>query len=117
MKVIICDDSKAVHSMITMYLDDTPYEVESVFDAVDLVVKVEQGKGDTSAIFLDWEMPKINGLETLRFLRKSGCSTPIIMLTGKNSESHIRDAMDSGAHSYVMKPFTKDLVMAALKSI
>lgn len=113
MKILLCDDSKSVHAMFKSMMADTGHTVLDAFDAVDLVAHLEN-QCDVSAVLLDWEMPDVNGIEALRLLRNSGFILPIIMLTGKNSEANIQEALADGATAYIMKPFTRDLVLSAL---
>ncbi len=99
--------------MMKAQLADGEFTVESAFNAAELVAKFESQE-DIDIIFLDWEMPKITGLQVLAFLRASGCRLPIFMLTGNNSESHILEAGKLGASGYIMKPFTQGLIMEAI---
>lgn len=116
MNILLCDDSKAVHNMFGMFISEIGHSVDVVDNGYDLILKLET-KGPYDAIFLDWEMPKLNGLETLKIVRSSGHTTPVVMLTGKNSQSHISQADQAGSSSYLMKPFTKDLIEGVLKSL
>lgn len=115
MKLLLCDDSKAVHNMMKIMLEDTGHSVTSFYNAIDLILHIESAI-EFDKILLDWEMPTLCGLSALKFMRSSGIASPIIMLTGKNSESHIEEAMACGANSYIIKPFTKDLVLTNLNS-
>ncbi len=113
MKILLCDDSKSVHNMMKIQLADSEYKVESSFNAAELVAKFES-QDDIDIILLDWEMPKVTGLQALQFLRASGCRVPIFMLTGKNTEAHILEANKLGASGYIMKPFTQEIIMEAI---
>ena len=115
MKIFVCDDSKSVHNMLNVYLEDTGFEIMSFYSAIDLILHIESGN-HADQVLLDWEMPELTGLSALQFIRNSGIGIPIIMLTGKNTESDIREALKSGANSYILKPFTKDIVLNSLKS-
>ncbi len=56
------------------------------------------------AIVLDWDLPDLPGIEVCREMRASGCSLPILMLTGKSSISEKERAFDAGADDYLTKP-------------
>jgi len=57
-------------------------------------------------IILDWEMPKVSGIDVLRSIRKRDKKTPIIMATGKTEIDDMVKAFDSGASNFIPKPFT-----------
>ena len=102
--------------MFKMFVGKNDYQIDSAYNACELISQF-QAKQSYDVIFLDWEMPEINGLEALHFLKRSGCQIPIIMLTGKNSESNIDQAFKAGAKNYLMKPFTEDLIQGALEDL
>ena len=116
MKILLCDDSNSVHSVLSMILEDLGHALVGTFNAYELISQFENSP-PFDVIVLDSEMPKVSGMEALQFLQRSGCSTPIIMLTGKNSASNIKLAKEAGASSYIMKPFTKNLIEGALKQL
>ncbi len=116
MKILLCDDSKAVHAMMKVQLADGDFILESAMNSAELVAKFESLE-DIDIIFLDWEMPQITGPQVLVFLRASGSRLPIFMLSGKNTESHIKEANKLGASGYIMKPFTQGLIMEAIGSL
>ena len=59
---------------------------------------------------MDWEMPVLNGLDTLSELKKKGVSIPVLIMTTKNSPEDIAQMLDRGASEYLMKPFTIDIL-------
>jgi DNA-binding response OmpR family regulator len=80
-------------------------------------------EGSYDGIILDILLPKINGLNILKTLREKGISTPVIMLTAKDSIPDKITGLDSGADDYLSKPFDLELnpsqkeVVRAEKSI
>ena len=114
--IALCDDSKSVHNMMKLLLGESDYQVESCFNAYDLIALTETSS-DIDVIFLDWEMPEFAGIDALQFMINSGCTIPIYMLSGKNSGSHVDRAMAAGAKGYIINPFTKDLILATLKEL
>lgn len=72
-------------------------------------------KANPDAVILDWEMPKCNGLEFTRMVRKSEMvpnrNVPIIMCTTHSDLDHIREAKEAGINDYIRKPFKgKDVI-------
>lgn len=114
MKVLIVDDSKAVHSYTKALFADG-MEFVSAFDGEEATEFLKSDSVDL--ILLDWEMPKINGLEALKSIRAGGDNTPIIMVTSKNIMANIIEAMDNGANEYIMKPFTKEILVEKMSEV
>ena len=70
-------------------------------------------------IFLDWNMPGINGLEVLRFLRRDPYTrdVPVVLVSANDSEEEIQTAMKAGANYYIVKPPTVEEIEAVLGKI
>jgi two-component system chemotaxis response regulator CheY len=71
------------------------------------------------AILLDWNMPKMDGYDFLRVLRRlPGGDTPkVVFCTTENDVAHIARALHAGANEYIMKPFDKDIVEAKFQEV
>jgi len=67
-------------------------------------------------ILLDVDLPDMDGREACRALRKSGISTPVIMLTGQDSDSDQILGLDAGANDYVTKPFRFAVLLARIRA-
>jgi DNA-binding response OmpR family regulator len=67
-------------------------------------------------ILLDVDLPDMDGREACRLLRKDGVSTPIIMLTGQDSDSDTVLGLDAGANDYVTKPFRFAVLLARIRA-
>ncbi len=70
-------------------------------------------------IFLDWNMPVMNGLDFIKKLRKTagGDKPKVIFCTSETSAKQIRRAMDAGADEYIMKPFDAGIVESKLRIV
>jgi two-component system, chemotaxis family, chemotaxis protein CheY len=71
------------------------------------------------AILLDWNMPKMDGYEFLRALRRlpGGDKPKVVFCTTENDVAHIARALHAGANEYIMKPFDKDIVEAKFQEV
>jgi two-component system chemotaxis response regulator CheY len=71
------------------------------------------------AILLDWNMPKMDGYEFLRALRRlpGGDLPKVVFCTTENDVAHIARALHAGANEYIMKPFDKDIVEAKFQEV
>ena len=67
-------------------------------------------------ILLDVDLPDMDGREACRLLRKDGVSTPVIMLTGQDSDADTVLGLDSGANDYITKPFRFAVLLARIRA-
>ncbi|MEW6378414.1 MAG: sigma-54 dependent transcriptional regulator [bacterium] len=114
--VLLVDDEKSIHEIFAEYFDSKSYRLISVFNGNDALQKVEQEKVDI--VLLDINMPGINGLETLKELKKIDSQLIVIIITGYGTADTAIDAMKCGCYDYVTKPFRlpeiKNVIEAAL---
>lgn len=115
---ILCiDDSKSVHVFLKHCLSEICENMTSVYDGEEAVELFQKSQPKFDIIFLDWEMPKKTGPETFEEFKKMGITTPVIMLTSKNSADNIMQMLSAGVSEYVMKPFTKDILIEKIQSV
>lgn len=118
LKILSIDDSKAVHAFINNVFAGTESTISHAFNGKEGLQTLDKsGPEKFDLILLDWEMPGITGIETLAEIRKAGIVVPVIMLTSKNLPEDIGLALSTGANEYVMKPFTKDILIEKLESV
>lgn len=116
-RILIVDDTKSVHAFVKHLLSkNREIKTESVFNGSEALVFLKKDSA-FDAILLDWEMPLINGPETLQSLKRHGISIPVMMMTTKNSLTDIQTAMSLGASEYIMKPFTEDILIEKLSLV
>ncbi|MBA1433733.1 response regulator YycF [Bombilactobacillus bombi] len=112
-KILIVDDEKPITDIIKYNLEKEGYETVIAFDGEAALTQVEQENPDL--IILDLMLPKIDGLEVARQVRKTK-DTPIIMLTAKDSELDKVLGLEMGADDYVTKPFSNRELVARVKA-
>ena len=113
-KILVADDDFNICDLLRMYLEKEGYEVKTVADGAEAVAVFDVFSPDI--VILDVMMPRLDGWQTLRQLRKSS-DVPIIMLTAKGETFDTVLGRELGADDYVVKPFdTKELV-ARIKAI
>ena len=113
-KILVVDDEKPISDIIKFNLEKEGYEVVVAFDGEEALEKVEGEKPDL--IILDLMLPKIDGLEVAKRVRAKH-TTPIIMVTAKDSELDKVLGLELGADDYVTKPFNPLEVMERVKSL
>lgn len=117
LKILCIDDSKSVHVFLKHCLSDVTEELTSVYDGQEAITLFTNSAPQFDLIFLDWEMPQKNGPDTFEELKQMGIKTPVIMLTSKNSAENIVQMLTAGVSEYVMKPFTKDILVEKIHSV
>ena len=113
MRVLIADDEKDLNSVISKTLRDEGYAVDSVYDGNSALEYLEAASYD--AAVLDIMMPGIDGIEVIRRFRSSGGTTPILLLTARDSVNDRVNGLDSGADDYLVKPFMFPELLARLR--
>lgn len=113
MKILVVEDEKDLNRVITKHLKKNNYSVDSCFDGEQALDYVLYGEYDL--IITDIMMPKIDGYELIKQLRVKGNSTPVIMLTAKDSLDDKILGLDSGADDYIVKPFEFDELLARIR--
>lgn len=110
-RFLIIDDSRAVHAFVKDTTKLLGYEMVSAFDGKQGLDILSQDK-NFSFVLLDWEMPVMDGPTTLEHAIKIlPPHVPISMMTSKNSFENITYILSLGAKEYIMKPFTKDILI------
>ena len=112
-KILVVDDEKPISDIIKFNLEKEGYEVVTAFDGEEAIEKVEAEIPDL--IVLDVMLPKKEGLEVVREVRKTH-SMPIIMVTAKETEIDKVLGLELGADDYVTKPFSNRELVARVKA-
>ncbi|NVY96552.1 response regulator transcription factor [Lactobacillus sp. DCY120] len=112
-KILIVDDEKTISDIIKYNLGKEGYDTVVAFDGEEALEKVEAEQ--PNLIILDLMLPKIDGLEVARQVRKTK-DIPIIMLTAKDSELDKVLGLEMGADDYVTKPFSNRELVARVKA-
>ncbi len=116
MKAIIIDDSKTMRMMLGKILAEVGFEYIQAENGQDALDKLKT-TGPLDLALVDWNMPVMNGLEFIKALRL----TPgfkdmwVMMVTTETEMDNMVKAMVAGANEYVMKPFTKDIIIGKLE--
>lgn len=122
-KILIVDDLEMIRSMIKVSLVSAGYvNVTTANDGQQAYDKILESN-DTGVPFhlvlSDWNMPKLNGIELLKRLKeKANVKMPkFIMITSESEKKAIIEAISSGATDYVVKPFSKDILLTKVRKV
>src|SRR5882757_5857680 len=114
-RILIVDDEPAVREALRRTLAFEGYETALAADGVAALERTESFRPD--AIVLDVLMPRMDGLTTARRLRSTGVTTPILMLTARDTVGDRVTGLDAGADDYLVKPFELDELLARLRAL
>ena len=112
-KILVIDDEKDLCFLFKKILTPEGYTVLTALNGYD-GIKINQ-KSKPDIILLDLKMPGINGIETLRRIRKKDPDVIVIIITGYGDAETIRDAAELNVYEYMAKPFNNETVMKILK--
>lgn len=112
-KILVVDDEKPISDIIKFNLEKEGYEVVTAFDGEEALEMVESEGPDL--VVLDVMLPKLDGLEVMREIRKTH-SMPVIMVTAREAEIDKVLGLEMGADDYVTKPFSNRELVARVKA-
>ena len=112
--VLVVDDSPEMRRYLQVLLELDSYRVVTAASGPEALQKVREGCAP-SAVLLDVQMPEMDGLRTLRELRKLRPGIRVIMCSGVQDPAKMQQATALGAEAYLTKPFTKDQLLQAVE--
>ena len=115
MRILIAEDEKDLNRIIKQKLTSAGYTADSCFDGAEAIDYIEAAEYD--AVLLDVMMPKKDGFEVVKEMRRKGITTPVIFLTARDGISDRVKGLDLGANDYVVKPFSFDELIARIRAV
>jgi two-component system chemotaxis response regulator CheY len=115
---LVVDDSKTIRTILSRTLTQLGYEVRQAENGREALEVLDAEKAVT-LVLTDWNMPGMNGLEVVKQIRKKPelASLVIVMVTTETEMDHMAAALEAGANEYVMKPFTKEILVEKLQLV
>ena len=109
-KILIVDDSKLIHKMFEVMLRS--HRLVHALDGLEAIQKLAE-HADVELILLDINMPKMNGLEFLREVKKDDAlsSIPVVVVSTEGKDEDTERAMALGASAYITKPFQSESIL------
>lgn len=115
MRIILIEDEKNLANIIKKGLQEEGYSVDAAHDGEEGLYMAENIPAD--AIILDIMLPKMNGLQILKTMRKNNIKTPVLLLTAKDTVLDKIKGLDTGADDYLTKPFEFGELLARIRSL
>lgn len=115
-RILLVDDEKHIIELISVLLEDIEdFEILKAYDGDEALELV--GRFKPELVLLDYMMPRKNGLEVLKEIKKHHKDTYVIIMTGKGSEKVAVELMKAGASDYLPKPFKADELIDVVESV
>ncbi len=113
--IYVVDDDPLVCDLMALHLKT--YDVQCATSGVDALWALKRIR--PALLLLDIDMPGMTGLQVLEALRKhpTHMHTPVMMMTARKGSAAVREAMAAGANGYLVKPFSRDQLMARVKQL
>ncbi|MGA2290378.1 response regulator [Bradyrhizobium sp.] len=114
---LVVDDSSVIRKVARRILEGLDFQIAEAENGEEAIEACRVEIPD--AILLDWNMPKMDGYDFLRALRRlpGGDKPKVVFCTTENDVAHIARALHAGANEYIMKPFDKDIVTAKFQEV
>ena len=113
MRILVAEDEKNLNRLIVSRLTAEHYSVDACFDGREAMSYLESAEYD--AVVLDIMMPVMDGLAVLKKMRAKGMSTPVLLLTARDSIEDRVTGLDAGANDYLVKPFAFEELLARIR--
>lgn len=118
-KILAVDDEEHALKVLKMQLEDAKYEVVTAKDGLE-AIEVLKKDPNIELIILDNMMPNMDGIKLLKFIKDKNSPfrhIGVIMQTAKTQDSDVNEGLFAGAVQYIKKPYTKELMLAAVQSM
>ena len=118
MKVLAVDDFPTMRRIVKTLLRQLGYtNVVEAEDGQVALTKLQQEKFDL--VLLDWNMPRMTGLELLKAIRADDNlrNTPVVMITAEGRKEDVLEAVKAGVNNFIVKPFTAETLEEKLKKV
>jgi two-component system, chemotaxis family, chemotaxis protein CheY len=114
---LVVDDSRAVRMIVGRAVKELGYEVREASNGKEAMQSLMAETVAPDLALLDWNMPEMNGFEVLKKMRAESrfASTIVVMVTTETEIEQIAAALEAGANEYIMKPFTREILIDRLR--
>ena len=115
MKALVVDDSSSMRKILVSCLSMAGIpEADQAADGDEAVAACEAE--EYGLVLMDWNMPKMLGIDAVKQIRASGKTVPIIMVTTETEKNRVIEALKAGANNYIIKPFKPDAIRSKIEA-
>ena len=112
--ILVVDDERNIVDLVRLYMEKEGFAVAAAYDGEEALAL--HARHDPDLVILDLMLPKIDGLDVCREIRRRG-DTPVLMLTARSDDIDAIVGLELGADDYVTKPFNPRALVARVKAI
>ena len=118
MQALIVDDSRAMRRILRKIIEPLALQISEAENGVEGLQRLSEHP-ETELVFVDWNMPVMNGIDFVRALRSNplNIQTKVFMVTSENTLAAIMLALKAGVDEFIIKPFTSDILLDKLRLI
>ena len=113
--VLVVDDDPTQRRLIQAVLEREGFEVATAENGQQALDRLAGGAA-CDVIVLDWVMPGLTGLETLKEMRQRGVGTPVLILTANAGVDKVVEAMQAGAQDFFVKPASPERIIVSIRN-
>ncbi|MBI1805449.1 MAG: response regulator [Ignavibacteria bacterium] len=115
LRLLFVDDEDQLRLVVSDQLQSEGYDVETADDGDTALVMIKKNKYDL--ILLDIRMPRVSGIEVLKYLKEHKVSSRVIMLTAVDDLSIALESIKNGANDYLTKPYDLDNLLTCIRRV
>jgi two-component system chemotaxis response regulator CheY len=117
MHALVIDDSRAMRIILGGMLKELGFDVSEAAHGRDGLERLKQAPAPTNLALVDWNMPEMNGLDFVKAVRADHAydDVRLVVVSTETEMTQVGRALDAGANDYVMKPFTKAVILDKIK--
>lgn len=114
--ILTVDDSHVMRKIISSSIEALGYRAMQAVHGREALEKLDASGDDVALVLLDWNMPELNGFETLQAMRASEqlADIPVMMVTTERERGNVIRAIQAGATHYLTKPFNQQDLMTRI---
>ena len=113
--ILVADDTKSIRSTLRILLEEDGHEVRMATNGEEALAEYSKRRPDM--LLLDIMMPKKNGYQVLKQIRRGDPALPVIFLSAKGSPSDVSLGLDLGSDDYLPKPFDGEVLLSRIKAV
>ena len=116
-KILVVDDEADLRDVIKLQLEQRGLNVLEAVDGQNAIDILKSGDNmvNVGLILCDIRMPKVNGVECIRFLKEQAPGIPVVVITGYPDSGLANDLKEKGVKEYLVKPVTKEKLLAVVE--
>jgi len=114
-RILIVDDEPDLRTLLAHVLQNAGYEVKEASDGEEAITDLKNQKYDLA--LLDIQMPFVNGIQVLKYIKQNTPKTKAIMLTGYADLKHAMEAKEFGAKDFIGKPYKIEDILLTVENV